>query len=205
MNEDALETKRESGKGAGWFNSLKAVFIGWLAAASLAFSVHYAVSRIYAPETLNLSGQVLLFLSGPIAALAGGYLASASAKRNPGFHGFLVGILTIGSALLLETHWREVTTALLGELVAWVNGMLIVLAGAAGGFIYTKLDRQQQVKLPRWLTLREEDLRQDLLAKVGYDQETAERLIAFERGKTPGASRSMLIQNAIERWMRDNR
>jgi hypothetical protein len=204
-NEDPAETEREGGEGSGWLNSLKAVFVGWLAAAALAFGFHYAVSRLYAPEALELPGWVALFLSGPVATLAGGYLAGVNAKSKPGVHGLIVGILTIGSALLLESHWREVTPGILTDPLIWINWMLVILAGAGGDLIYAKLNAQRPVELPRWLVLREEDLWQDLLAKVGYDQATAERLIAFERTKAPQAVRSMLIQNAIERWMRDNR
>lgn len=189
---------RELGHASGWPGSLKAILIGSVAAAAVAFGFHYVVSQVYAPEMLNLPGRVVLFLSGPAGALAGGYLAAFNAKRKPGIHGLVVGLLTIGSAFSLETHWLETLT--------WMNALLIVLAGTAGDLIYTKLnERRQQFELPRWLALREEDLYQDLLAKVRYDRETAERLIAFERQQAPQAGRSLLIQNAIERWLRDNR
>jgi hypothetical protein len=37
------------------------------------------------------------------------------------------------------------------------------------------------------------------------DHAKAERLIALERTKDPGADRARLIQSAIERWRRDHR
>lgn len=45
----------------------------------------------------------------------------------------------------------------------------------------------------------------DLLGKVGGDRAAAERLIEFERARTPKSTRREWIQNAIERWGRDNR
>ncbi|NNJ09470.1 hypothetical protein EKD04_003915 [Chloroflexales bacterium ZM16-3] len=51
----------------------------------------------------------------------------------------------------------------------------------------------------------EEQLHKALLRKVRGNRETAERLIQFEARKAPGASRSTLMRNAIERWEQDNR
>ncbi len=48
-------------------------------------------------------------------------------------------------------------------------------------------------------------LYKDLLAKVFHDHSTAKRLIEHERKQTPNAETKVLIQNAIDRWMRDNR
>jgi hypothetical protein len=45
---------------------------------------------------------------------------------------------------------------------------------------------------------------QDLLYRVGGDQEMAERLIALERKKAPAADRNELIHRAVESWIRDN-
>jgi hypothetical protein len=44
----------------------------------------------------------------------------------------------------------------------------------------------------------------NLLAKVGGDRAVAERLIAFERQKNPQATRIAWINQAIQRWQRDN-
>jgi predicted nucleic acid-binding Zn-ribbon protein len=45
----------------------------------------------------------------------------------------------------------------------------------------------------------------DLLQKVGGDRATADRLIELERTATPSSTRRGWIQNAIQRWERDNR
>jgi len=202
-NEAFEPARQEPWWDAAWVGSLKAVLSGWLAAAAVTFALHYSISRIYAPETLNLPAQAILFFSGPLGALAGGYLAGALAKRRQAGHGLAVGMLTIGAALLLETHWHEVTTAFLLQPAAWLNWIVTVLAGIAGEVIYTRSN--EQAALPRWIVTSEEDLYRNLLAKVRSNPETAERLIAFERQKAPQAGRRMLIQNAIERWLRDNR
>ena len=50
----------------------------------------------------------------------------------------------------------------------------------------------------------EKDLYMDLYTKVGHDIELVERLIEYERKRSPHASRIYLIQRAIDRWLRDN-
>ena len=53
--------------------------------------------------------------------------------------------------------------------------------------------------------LREAALFDDLLRKVGGDRSTVERLIEYERGRRPNATRLTWLQNAIRRWERENR
>jgi len=45
----------------------------------------------------------------------------------------------------------------------------------------------------------------DLLRKVGGDPTVVERLVAFEQEQIPEGTRSLWLQNAIQRWERDNR
>jgi predicted nucleic acid-binding Zn-ribbon protein len=45
----------------------------------------------------------------------------------------------------------------------------------------------------------------NLLTKVGGDRSAAERLIAFERQKNPQGNRIVWLNQAIQRWVRDNR
>src|SRR5689334_12036185 len=45
----------------------------------------------------------------------------------------------------------------------------------------------------------------DLLAKVGGDRTVVERLIRFEQELAPRSVRKQWIENAIQRWERDNR
>ena len=53
--------------------------------------------------------------------------------------------------------------------------------------------------------LREAALFDDLLRKVGGDRSTVERLIEYERGQRPNATRLTCLQNAISRWEQENR
>lgn len=53
--------------------------------------------------------------------------------------------------------------------------------------------------------LREKVLFDDLLRKVGGDRSVVERLIEYERGQRPNATRLTCLQNAISRWEHENR
>ena len=53
--------------------------------------------------------------------------------------------------------------------------------------------------------MREAILFDDLLRKVGGDRSVVERLIKYERGQKPGATRLSCLQNAISRWEQENR
>jgi len=52
--------------------------------------------------------------------------------------------------------------------------------------------------------LREAALFDDLLKKVGGDRTVVERLIEFERQQKPNSTRLIYLQNAIQRWEREN-
>jgi hypothetical protein len=52
--------------------------------------------------------------------------------------------------------------------------------------------------------LMEASLFDDLLRKVGGNRSVAERLIEYEKQLKPGATRLTCIQNAINRWEREN-
>ena len=52
--------------------------------------------------------------------------------------------------------------------------------------------------------LREASLFDDLLKKAGGDRAVVERLIEFERGQKPNTTRLVCLQNAIQRWEREN-
>lgn len=52
--------------------------------------------------------------------------------------------------------------------------------------------------------MREAILFDDLLRKVGGDRSVVERLIEYERGQKPDATRLTCLQNAILRWEKEN-
>ena len=186
-----------------WLVPLKAILPGSLCSAAVAFAIHYGVSQFYSPITLPRPAGIILFCAGPLGALAGGYLAGVLAKQRPIANGIAVGIVTIGFSLLFESHWQQVNATFLLQPVTWLGWIAIALSGVGGSLLYMRLSAQ--ATLPQWIVVPEAELYRDLLAKVRSDSQTAERLIAFERQKTPQASRRTLIQNAIERWLQDNR
>jgi hypothetical protein len=53
--------------------------------------------------------------------------------------------------------------------------------------------------------VRQKDLFDDLLRKVGGDASVVERLIEYEKQLKPGATRLIHLQNAIRRWERENK
>ena len=53
--------------------------------------------------------------------------------------------------------------------------------------------------------MREAVLFDDLLRKAGGDRSVVERLIEYERGQTPQATRLTCLQNAVRRWEQENR
>jgi hypothetical protein len=52
--------------------------------------------------------------------------------------------------------------------------------------------------------MREAVLFDDLLRKVGGDRSVVERLIEYERVQKPNATRLTCLQNAIQRWEKEN-
>ena len=52
--------------------------------------------------------------------------------------------------------------------------------------------------------VKQKDLFDDLLRKTGGDASAVERLIEYEKQLHPGAARLTCLQNAIQRWDREN-
>ena len=53
--------------------------------------------------------------------------------------------------------------------------------------------------------MKQKELFDDLLRKVGGDRSVVERLIEYERQQRPNATRLTCLQNAISRWEQENR
>ena len=53
--------------------------------------------------------------------------------------------------------------------------------------------------------LKQKELFDDLLRKVGGDRSVVQRLIEYERQQKPNATRLTCLQNAISRWEQENR
>ena len=189
----------------GWGKILGVVLIGWLVASGIATVIHFIVAEFVTPAWLGDTGKLFLILAGPIGSLVGGYVCAGLARQHAKLFGGLVGVLALPVSVLLATHWVRVKLAIL--LNPWILGvgLLIILAGVCGGWLYEKFSQndewQEKWKVRGW----EDQLYRDLLRKVRFNGSAADRLIEYERKQDPQASRLKLIQNAIEHWERDNR
>ena len=154
--------------------------------------------------TQDNATSILIAISSCIlfGSLIGGYLAGRFARTRFLLHGLLTGAFNLVALMLLSI--RE-----FGSLLSWMwlvpAGGLSLAVGYAGARLALRHMREELVKELFTPVLDQADLYSDLLEKVRFDHQTAERLIEHERGRTPEASRTTLIQNAIRRWERDNR
>lgn len=203
-DEVELPTTPETSR-VGGVASVGAILIGWIIASGLALLINFIVASISSPSRLGIVEQVVLFLAGPLGVGVGSYVAVGVARRNPMLLGGLVGLFTLPLLALYATHWVEVKVSFLSEPRAIVISLLTVLAGIMSGRLNYMLTQDTGWK-EQWRVRGWEDLLyQDLLRKVRFNGSIADRLIDYERQQDPNATRSKLIQNAIERWESDNR
>ncbi len=179
-----------------------AIAFGLFLSAAIGVVLYLIVGQFF--DQRELLGWALSLTAAPLGSFAGGYLAAAYASRRPRRLGLAVGALSIGVVLLLDALHRELSLAALIRPISLVWWLPTIAAGWTGGALWSQLNISavagQLFSLPS-----EQDLYQELLAKVQHDQETAERLIEYERQFAPNANRLALIMSAISRWERDNR
>jgi hypothetical protein len=169
-----------------------------LMAALLAFGVFGAVRFLFGSffsPSVRLAG-VLIGL--PLGAFMGGYWAGLQTTYRPWLYGlFASGVLLIVAALFGALPYDALVIIVLvlagGPLGAWL--------AARGGLRSLGINVNMKMKVPG----REDHLYRDLLAMVRQDRYMADRLIDFERRRSPAAPRERLIQDAIERLKRDRR
>ncbi len=190
---------------AGWITSLGAALIGWMIACGIALLVNFIIAAFNTPVTLGIGGITLLLLAGPLGASVGGYVAAGIDSHHGKWIGAISSVLALPILLLFATHWVKVDiTFVLTPLVILASAGTILL-GALGGWLHHKFTQDTDWK-EKWRVRGWEDLLyQDLLRKVRFNGSAADRLIEYERQQNPAATRLQLIQNAIERWERDNR
>jgi hypothetical protein len=204
--EDEVESGVEAGtESSGWIGNLGAVFTGWMAASGIALILHILVAGFVSSPDVGWFASLVLFLSGPLGTLTGGYLCAMIARQQRKLLGGLVGTLFLPVLILPTTHWYEVTLTLLLTPSMLLAGGFSIIAGVGGGWLNSLFSEGTEWK-EKWKVRGWEDLLyQELLRKVRFNGSTADRLIDYERHQDPQASRLKLIQNAIERWERDNR
>lgn len=205
-----LDELEERASGVG--DALLAVFLGLIVAGAVSFVLHMFASRAGTADSLPTEWRIMLFLAGPLSALVGGYASGAFERRErlpAAGLGALVGVGAAALGVLFETRWRLVTPQVIVEPSMLAQYALCLLFGALGGWLNgetgaaflagVKQPRQKEVKGMSW----EDLMYRDLLTRVRYNRDTAERLIEYERKLTPEAERFTLINNAIDRLDRD--
>lgn len=142
--------------------------------------------------------------SVPLGAILGGYVAMQMNQDRPLLNGISVGLLSLPLTVLLTAYQYDLATEpfFRPETLPWWAAIL--LAAILGSYLPRRViqtNTLQTLFTPR----TESQLYTDLLTKVQFDRPTAESLIAYEQNRAPHATRFEWIQNAIDRWERDNR
>lgn len=194
--------------------ALWAGLLGLILAGAVSFVLHMFATRAESAAGLPSVWQVILFLASPIGALVGGYSTAVVGKRerlSAAGLGALVGLGAAAMAILFETRWRLVTLPVILEPLMLAQYALCLLLGALGGWLNGEAGAaylagaapppQKEVKGMSW----EDLMYRDLLTRVRYNRDTAERLIEYERRLAPEADRYTLVRSAVERLERDRR
>ncbi len=180
------------------------IFLGLVISFVASTAIFLAVRLILKDFAFSWPGRGILLVSAPIGAAIGGYAAAAIDKRQPRTIGFWVGGLSVIAAIVLAAVDADRTGSWFGleSIPLW---LLTVLSGASGAEYWRRQQRDAIIQ-NLFIDFEEEDvLYEDLLTRIGQDEEKAERLIEYERQFMPNATRRTLIESAIERWKRDNR
>jgi zinc-ribbon domain len=204
--EDEIRATPEEGTGAtNWTSQVGGVLLGWIVACGINLILHLVVASFISPSNLGGFSKTVLFAAAPVGTFIGALVCAIIARQRRKLLGALVALLSLPVLALLTTHWYEVTWNLVLSPLMLMVSAITILAGVGGGWLNEILsDRsawQEKWRVRGW----ENMLYQDLLRKVRFNGSIAERLIEYERDQNPDASRLKLIQNAIERWERDNR
>jgi hypothetical protein len=173
-----------------------------LLAAAVSLLSYIALRRLFLAGAGPAAVGTAIIASALPGSLAGGYLAGRFARGRFALHGALAGALNLVSPLLLIAHEFG---APFGSTLLLPAALLNPLAGYAGARLALRHLRQELVKELFAPAQDQAALYQELLEKVRFDQDAAERLIAFERRRAPEAGRPAWIESAIRRWERDNR
>ncbi len=199
---------------AGIGEALWAVLLGLILAGAVSFVLHMFASRAETAEGISTGWRVILFLAGPLGAAIGSYSTSMVGKRErlpAAGLGALVGLGSAALAVLFETRWRLVTLQVMLEPGMLAQYAMCLLLGALGGWLsgesgaaYLAGATQPPAKAVKGMSW-EDLIYRDLLTRVRFNRDTAERLIEYERRLAPEADRYTLVRNAVERLERDRR
>ncbi|GAB4581594.1 MAG: hypothetical protein Fur0022_43430 [Anaerolineales bacterium] len=184
---------------------LTGILIGSVISSILGLLLFFLLNNLLSPaESPDRLTRFLPLLSVPLGAFIGGYIAIAINERHPLPSGLTVGLLSLAPAFLIIAYQHDLATERLFQpetLPWWIATLLAALLGS-----FLRHRAHQQTALRQLFKPRTEtQLYTALLTKVQFDRPTAESLIAYEQKRAPTGTRFTWIQNAIDRWERDNR
>ena len=194
--------------------SWRAVLISAAIAAGVYIAIRFVFSPIFNPQIKFW----IFVVAVPLGTLAGGYYVGRTHAYQPILHSLVASLL----AVLVLFVLRQLPTLSLVLLT------LSILAGPFGAWwaIQSPISARGTPFMPRggypsqrrpprrgWRNplgpffsrMRANRLYDELERRTRFDPGAADRLIDFERRRTPYASRETLIRNALERITRDNR
>jgi hypothetical protein len=177
-----------------------AIFAGWLITTFIGLLLYIPIRIAQTTEISQISTAIIATLTLSLGAFAGSFIYQRIEQGKSVF-----GILS-----------QILFSALLGILVflteknLWtapaMTGLLVISATSFLGIkTADKMLRKAMINDLFAPVVESQKRYEDLLVKVGHDREVAEHLIEHERSITPKATRKLLIENAIQRWERDNR
>jgi hypothetical protein len=178
-----------------------AVVLAWLASAMAFFLIHFISGSFTGWVESALVLRIIFLIADLAISLGAGYLAGALADENQIAHGLASGILISATRILFEAFWYDLDSSGIFTpwmLLAW--GMIMM-----GVWIGALLARNRSLRVDHILFESHDQPYSELLTMVGYDRDIAERLIDYERQRSPTANRKIWLKNAISRWNRDNR
>jgi len=177
-----------------------AIFAGWFISAFIGLLLYLPIRISQATPPTETFIAITAALTLSVGAFSGGFLYQRihQGKSNFGILSQILFSILIGVLVFLTESSVWAIPAII---------VLIVIGGASfmGSKVADKMMRKAMINDLFAPVVESQKRYDDLLTKVGHDREVAERLIEHERNITPKATRSLLIENAIKRWMRDNR
>ena len=188
----------------------KGLVIVWgLVSILIAVSVYIGLRPVI-HDSSNIFILIMIYICFGCGALIGGFIAGRFYRRKRNWNGLVVGLFSLGGVLVLLAHEF---TDLRYALFTWVTPFGVGLIFAAGWFganlsnrLTTRTVAEELFKKPLQVADSDEyGLYYELLMKVNFESEVAERLIEFESKQNPNAKRVELIEAAIQRWVKDNR
>jgi len=179
--------------------SVISIILGWIAGAGFVFLIFFIfLSLIATSMQQRLVISVICITGALISGLVSGFLI----EEKPARHGFLVGLLVLGSSVFFELFWKDVRETILLQFDVLITWGIMLLTSTIGTYLSFHYSFKHQLyEFPE----NEYSLYKDLLIRVQNDHCVVECLLEYERSKSPHSERVVLLKNALERWKRDNR